>query len=180
MRLNSLVDDLVKYSFSTIKAEPDVIDLNEVLKEVMEDLELVIAENDACITAQELPKIKVVHVQMRQLFSNLLTNAIKYKREGELPKITISADIIDQIDINDPDKKYHRLTFTDNGIGIDQTHLSKIFTIFQRLHKRDEYTGNGIGLAICKKIMENHEGKIEAESVLDEGSRFHLYFPIKK
>jgi signal transduction histidine kinase len=179
MRLNSLVDDLVKYSYSTTKAEPDVIDLNEVLKEVIEDLELIIAENDACITAGVLPKIKVAHVQMQQLFSNLLTNAIKYKRVDEKPKISIIADILDQVDMNDPDKKYHKLTFTDNGIGMDQTHLSKIFTIFQRLHKRDEYSGNGIGLAICKKIMENHEGKIEVESILNKGSCFHLYFPVK-
>jgi signal transduction histidine kinase len=180
MRLNSLVDDLVKYSYSTIKTEPEIIDLNEVLREVTEDLELVINENDARITAMELPKMKVAHVQMRQLFSNLLTNAIKYKRAGERPNVFINTDIIDQVDVNDPDKKYYKLTFTDNGIGMDQTHLSKIFTIFQRLHKRDEYSGNGIGLAICKKIMENHEGKIEVESVLMKGSSFHLYFPIKK
>jgi signal transduction histidine kinase len=179
MRLNSLVDDLVKYSYSTTKTEPDVIDLNEILEEVIEDLELIIVENDASITAAVLPKIKVAHVQMRQLFSNLLTNAIKYKRADERPKINIIADITDQVDLNDPDKKYHKLTFSDNGIGMDPTHLSKIFTIFQRLHKRDEYSGNGIGLAICKKIMENHEGKIEVESILNEGSNFHLYFPVK-
>jgi signal transduction histidine kinase len=179
MRLNSLVDDLVKYSYSTIKTEPDVIDLNEVLKEVMEDLELVINENDADITTGVLPKINVARVQMRQLFSNLLTNAIKYKKENEKPRICISTNIVDQINANESEKKYYKLTFTDNGIGMDQTHLSKIFTIFQRLHQRNEYSGNGIGLAICKKIMENHKGKIEVESVLNGGSSFHLYFPVK-
>jgi signal transduction histidine kinase len=180
MRLNSLVDDLVKYSYSTIKTEPDVVDLNEVLQEVMEDMELIITENDACIQSEKLPRLKVAHVQMRQLFSNLLTNAIKYKRVNEKPVIFISAATINKVDENNPEKKYYKLTFTDNGIGMDQTHLSKIFTIFQRLHKRDEYSGNGIGLAICKKIMENHGGKIEVNSVLNEGSSFHLYFPLKK
>lgn len=179
MRLNSLVDDLVKYSYSTVKTEPDVIDLNVVLKEVMEDMELIITENDASINHEVLPRMRVVHVQMRQLFSNLLTNAIKYKQVNEKPVIFISAESVDKIDGNDPEKKYYKLTFTDNGIGMDQTHLSKIFTIFQRLHKRDEYSGNGIGLAICKKIMENHGGKIEVESALNEGSSFHLYFPLK-
>jgi signal transduction histidine kinase len=179
MRLNSLVDDLVKYSYSTIKTQPDVIDLNDVLIEVIEDLELIITENDACIHAAVLPKLNVAHVQMRQLFSNLLTNAIKYKRVNEKPVISISVNIVDQIDVNDPDKKYHKLTVTDNGIGMDPNHLSKIFTIFQRLHRRDEYSGNGIGLAICKKILENHEGKIEVESRLNEGSSFHLYFPAR-
>lgn len=179
MRLNSLVDDLVNYSYSTIKTESDVIDLNEVLKEVMEDLELIITENDACIQSETLPKLNVAHVQMRQLFSNLLTNAIKYKKVNEKPVIFISVDVIDKVDANNPDKKYHKLTFSDNGIGMDQVHLPKIFTIFQRLHRRHEYSGNGIGLAICKKIMENHLGKIEVESKLNEGSDFHLYFPVK-
>lgn len=178
LRLNSLVNDLVTYSYNTIKTEADLIDMNQVVKEVIDDLELIIFENDAKIILDPLPQIKVSHVQMRQLFSNLLANAIKYKKEKVKPEIVISSDIIDQVDLNLPLKKYYRISIKDNGIGMDPLHLTKIFTIFQRLHKRDEYSGNGIGLAICKKIMENHEGKISVESNLDEGSIFHLCFPI--
>ncbi len=177
-RLTSLVDDLVKYSYSTTKIEAhDKVDLNEVLKEVMEDLELIIHENEASIIPMSLPVMSVSHVQMRQLFSNLLINAIKYKRENEKPRIYIFNEISDQIDVSNKNKKYYKISISDNGIGMDENHLSKIFTIFQRLHKRDEYAGNGIGLAICKKIMENHGGKIEVKSTLNEGSVFSLYFP---
>jgi signal transduction histidine kinase len=178
LRLNSLVDDLVKYSYSTAKNGSDSIDLNEVMKEVLEDLELIISENKASIEFNKLPNMNVSHVQMRQLFSNLLTNAIKYKKEGVIPQITISADIAHDIEHAPPLKNYHRIIVKDNGIGIGTIHQKKIFTIFQRLHKRHEYSGNGIGLAICKKIMENHYGKIDVESELNEGSTFYLYFPI--
>lgn len=178
LRLNSLVNDLVTYSYNTIKTEGDLIDMNQTVKEVIDDLELIISENDAKIILDTLPQLKVSHVQMRQLFSNLLANAIKYKKENVKPEIVISSDIIDQVDLSSPSKKYYRISIKDNGIGMDPLHLTKIFTIFQRLHKRDEYSGNGIGLAICKKIMENHEGKISVESDLDKGSIFHLCFPI--
>jgi len=179
VRLNSLVDDLVKYAFSAVKAEESEVDLNKIIKEVLDDLELTINEYSAKITFDDLPIIPASKVQMRQLFSNLISNAIKYSRAGVAPEISISATISDRVESNNPDKKYYHIRFQDNGIGMEKIYLNKIFTIFQRLHMRNEYSGNGIGLAICKKIMENHSGKITVESTLGSGSTFDLFFPVK-
>lgn len=178
LRLNSLVDDLVKYAFSAVKTEETEVDLNKILKEVLDDLELNINDYSAVITFDELPVIAASKVQMRQLFSNLISNAIKYSKRGIPPEITISASVSEFADTNNLQKKFHHISLQDNGIGMDKMYLNKIFTIFQRLHMRNEYSGNGIGLAICKKIMENHLGKINVESTPGEGSIFNLYFPI--
>lgn len=178
LRLNSLVDDLVKYASSTSHIEAEEVDLNCVTREVLDDLELLINETSAEIAVGSLPMIHAAHVQMRQLFANLITNAIKYSKPGVTPEITISADVVDCVDPHFPNKKFYKISVQDNGIGIDAEYIEKIFTIFARLHMPHEYTGNGIGLAICKKIMENHTGKISVESIPREGSIFHLYFPI--
>jgi len=179
LRLNSLVDDLVKYAFSAAKDEENDVDLNKVLVEVLDDLELSIKENTALIVIEKLPEISGSKIQMRQLFSNLISNAIKYSKRDVKPEIKITAEIADGAEIQATGKNYYKICIIDNGIGMDSMHLSKIFTIFQRLHMRDEYSGNGIGLAICKKIMDNHQGKINVESKLENGSIFNLYFPIK-
>lgn len=176
-RLNSLVDDLVKYAFSAVKEDTSTVDLNEVLTEVLDDLELLIKENNAKINCDGLPKIKASKVQMRQLFSNLISNAIKYSKKEMIPEITILSEKVDGNSIQMPEDNYFKICFTDNGIGMNPDHLGKIFTIFQRLHMKNEYSGNGIGLAICKKIMDNHSGKIDVESSPD-GSIFSLYLPI--
>ena len=175
LRLNSLVDDLVKYAFIANKDEELKISLGEVLKEVIDDLEITIQEKAAIIESDSLPVINGSKVQMRQLFSNLIINAIKYSKENDIPaiKIKYAHDIVIQDKI-----KYHKVSITDNGIGMEKAHISKIFTIFQRLHMRNEYSGNGIGLAICKKIMENHNGHITVESTIGSGSTFNLYFPV--
>lgn len=179
LRLNSLVDDLVKYSFSTAKTDAVDIDLNDVIKEVLEDLELPIQESNAMVTVKTLPSLVASQVQMRQLFSNLLTNAIKYSKKDTEPQITISSEITNGVDAHFPGKRFYKISFHDNGIGMEKEQLGKIFTIFQRLHMPSEYSGNGIGLAICKKIMENHMGKIDVESSPNDGSTFNIYFPIK-
>ena len=173
VRLNSLVDDLVKYAFSSVKDDMADVDLNKVLTEVKDDLEIIITENNATITLLDLPVITGTKVQMRQVFSNLIANAIKYSKKDVAPQIIIGYDIA-----TEADKFYYRVYVQDNGIGMDKAHLNKIFTIFQRLHLRNEYSGNGIGLAICKKIMENHAGRIEVESIPGSGSTFNLFFPI--
>jgi len=178
LRLNSLVDDLVKYAFSATKVESAEVDLNDVLKEVTDDLELTIKEKSAIIICGTLPKIEGSGVQMRQLFSNLLSNAIKYSKQGVDPEITITSEAVSGIDDQLTERRFYKISLRDNGIGMDQVHLTKIFTIFQRLHMRNEYSGNGIGLAICKKIMENHSGRIDVESILKKGSTFNLYFPL--
>lgn len=176
-RLNSLVDDLVKYAFSAVKDDSSKVDLNDVFKEVLDDLELMINENDASIKCEKLPLIKGSKVQMRQLFSNLISNAVKYNKENQQAEIIIYCDEIDGSSIQMPEKKYSKISFSDNGIGMNPDHLGKIFTIFQRLHMKNEYSGNGIGLAICKKIMDNHSGKIDVKSSPD-GSIFTLYLPL--
>lgn len=175
-RLNSLVDDLVKYAFTATKAEDSEIDLNEVVSEVTDDIELLIKENNVEIVLDTLPKISGSKVQMRQLFSNLISNAIKYSKKDIRPRIIITSEIV-TANINLQDKQFYKIAIEDNGIGMDKMHLEKIFTMFLRLHMRNEYSGNGIGLAICKKIMENHNGKIEVESST-EGSIFKLFFPV--
>ena len=173
VRLNSLVDDLVKYAFSSVKDDMADVDLNKVLNEVKDDLEIIISENNATITLLDLPVITGTKVQMRQVFSNLIANAIKYSKKDVAPQIIIGYDIA-----TEADKFHYRVYVQDNGIGMDKAHLNKIFTIFQRLHLRNEYSGNGIGLAICKKIMENHSGRIDVESTPGNGSTFNLFFPI--
>lgn len=176
LRLNSLVDDLVKFSLASSQKVHTEIDLNSLVEGVIDDLELIIAENDAKISFDQLPVITGSVVQMRQVFFNVLNNAIKYSKRREKSRIQISARLIN-LEENSAVKPYHLISITDNGIGMDEDHLKKIFTIFQRLHMPDQYSGNGIGLAICKKIIENHGGKIEAESVLGQGSTFNLYLP---
>jgi len=173
LRLNSLVDDLVKYAFSSVKDDMEPVDLNKVLKEVKDDLEISINENNATVIIEELPVVTGTKVQMRQVFSNLIANSIKYSKKDIAPQITIDYEIA-----NESDKFYYKVNIRDNGIGMDKAHLNKIFTIFQRLHTRNEYSGNGIGLAICKKIMENHSGRIEVQSIPGNGSVFSLFFPI--
>lgn len=178
VRLNSLVDDLVKYSYTAVKENVRKVDLNKIFSEVIEDIELLINENGAMIECGLLPPITGSKVQMRQLISSLLSNAIKYKKDDIPPVIKITSELAKGFRGDEPEKVYHKITFSDNGIGMKSSHLQKIFTIFQRLHLRDEYSGNGIGLAICKKIMENHSGKIDVESAPGIGSQFNLYFPV--
>lgn len=175
-RLNSLVDDLVKYAFSSVKDETTTVDLNDVLSEVLEDLEIIIKDSKAKIDCDKLPKIKGSKVQMRQLFSNLIINAIKYAKSNTSPEIKIFTEKTTGYEIQMTEERYFKIQIKDNGIGMNPDHLGKIFTIFQRLHMRDEYSGNGIGLAICKKIMDNHSGKIDVKSSPD-GSTFSLYLP---
>jgi signal transduction histidine kinase len=177
LRLNSLVDDLVKYAFIANKDEDTDVPLNEVLNEVIDDLEIMIDDTSATIEYEELPIIRGSKVQMRQLFSNLIVNAIKYGKKETSPVVIIK--YTEEVDIHNG-VNYNKISFADNGIGMEEAHVNKIFTIFQRLHMRNEYEGNGIGLAICKKIIENHSGHIIVESNIGEGSTFNLYFPVNE
>ncbi len=178
LRLNSLVDDLVKYSSHTAQEERTEINLASIIAEVIEDLEIIITDKKAEIHIGKLPAIRASKVQIRQLFGNLITNAIKYSKEGVAPFIEIYQAENLNAEMPNQNAKFVKIQIKDNGIGMETSHLLKIFTIFQRLHARNEYSGNGIGLAICKKIMENHSGNITVESTLNEGTTFNLYFPI--
>ena len=178
LRLNSLVDDLVSYSSHTAQEERTEINLKSVISEVIEDFEIIISDKNAKIKIGKLPIIKASRVQMRQLFSNLISNAIKYGKANTPPVIEIFQEENLNSEIPNQNSKFVKVQVKDNGIGMEKSHLLKIFIIFQRLHARNEYSGNGIGLAICKKIMENHSGNITVESKLNEGTTFNLYFPI--
>ena len=183
-RMLSLVRDILSYS-QLPKEEQQMkkIDLNEILKSVEEDFELLIEEKNATIAADKLPVIEGVPVQINQLFGNLISNALKFTSKERAPRISITTTILtgeqarSYQELN-KDRLYHRITFEDNGIGFNPKKAHQIFEIFQRLHGRSEYAGTGIGLAMCKKIVQNHNGDIVAESLEGKGARFHVYLPV--
>lgn len=179
-RMTDLIRAVLDYSRLSKKDEEfKLIDLNEVLENVKNDFELLIAEKNAIIVSDQLPHVNGISLQMHQLFSNLINNALKFSVKEPVIKIlctTVSANEI-LIDGNKPYAKYFKLKFNDNGIGFDSKNVERIFSIFQRLHTKEEYSGTGIGLAVCKKIIENHEGFIEAYGKLGEGAEFTIYLP---
>jgi len=144
---------------------------------VLQDLEARITETGATITVDELPTIEADPMQMRQLFQNLLGNALKFHREGVPPEIHISSNCDPETDTPRP---MCHLTIADNGIGFEQEYATRIFGVFQRLHARTEFEGTGVGLALCRKIVERHRGAIRAESTPGEGSRFIVTLPQKQ
>ncbi|RXJ52654.1 CHASE3 domain-containing protein [Gelidibacter gilvus] len=182
-RMRSLIDDLLQFS-RTNKSEEAFEDsnLNILLETAKHDLAEIISDKRARISSDSIPSMKVIPFQIKQLFLNLMSNSLKYSRENVAPVITISYS---QTDISDLPKvkfskhnRYHTITVKDNGIGFDQEYAEQIFTLFSRLHNKNEYSGTGIGLSICKKIVENHQGYIIAESHLNQGATFTVYLPI--
>lgn len=163
-----MIQDILVYSKITNKERNlTYFNTNKVLEQCYLNLKTSIDDNDAQITHDDLPTIKVDEQLMVQLFQNIISNAIKY-RGYESPKIHISAK---------KDDKQWLFSVKDNGIGISGKHLDKIFTIFQRLHTNEEYEGTGIGLAIAQKIVHQHGGKIWVESKLGEGTVFYFTIP---
>ncbi|MEJ1237140.1 PAS domain S-box protein [Chryseolinea sp. T2] len=180
-RMRQLMDDLLSYSrLSKSESLTKDVDLNEVVKASLNDLELKVAEKHAQINVNHLPVIKGIEFQLHQLFTNLLTNALKFSRPGVTPEIIISSARIRGKDIPlglvNGTSGYHKITVSDNGMGFNQSDAARIFDVFQRLHQSKEVTGTGIGLAIVKRIMENHGGAVNAMSNPGEGATFHLYF----
>ncbi|AKB27682.1 sensory transduction histidine kinase [Methanosarcina siciliae T4/M] len=164
-RMQSLINDLLEFSRVTTKArELEPTDCESILKYVLSDLEFSIKENEATVSYDSLPEIMADGTQLTQVFQNLISNAIKF-RSKETPKIHVSAE-------NEGDK--WRFSVQDNGIGIDPKYAEKIFELFKRLHKREDYPGTGIGLSICKKIIERHGGDIWVESEPGRGSTFYF------
>lgn len=181
-RMQMLIKNLLAYSrLSKEKKEYLNVDLNEILEKVQEDLEATIKEKKVQITMRNLPQLRAVPFQMEQLFNNLLSNSIKYANIHTRPKIIIDCQKIKANDITETFSKkalyYYCISLIDNGIGFDQANSKKIFGLFQRLHQKHEYSGTGIGLAICKKIVENHKGHIVADSIIDKGTTFRIYLP---
>ncbi|MFD2245386.1 sensor histidine kinase [Pontibacter ruber] len=173
-RMQNLINDLLEFSRVTSKSKPFVkVDLNNILKEVLSDLEIMIEKTGAEIKHSELPVIDAEPTQMRQLFQNLISNAIKFRKENEKPVINIFAKHL-QLKAHltgTPGDELIELHFEDNGIGFDEKYLDRIFNIFQRLEGQ-KYEGSGIGLAICRKIAIRHGGDITARSQTGIGTRF--------
>ncbi|SFZ92352.1 PAS domain S-box-containing protein [Flaviramulus basaltis] len=181
-RMQSLIQNLLAYSrIDSSKKDFEKVDLNNVLDKVREDLTTRIKDAEAEILADKLPKIKGVIFQMEQLFTNLISNALKFTDTNKTPKIHIKYEQVHASkmpeDILKSTKYYHKISFIDNGIGFDSEHAEKIFEVFQRLHQKTEYSGTGIGLAICKKIAENHNGYILADGTAGVGAEFIIYLP---
>lgn len=183
-RMQQLIDDLISYSRTSSMSKINYVstNMNKLIDDALVDLDEIIAKEKAVIEVEPLPVLAVLPSQFRQLFVNLISNAIKYRNINEAPHIIISAEMATEAELETLDSKpnveYCRITVSDNGIGFLEEYDQKIFEPFQRLHDKDEYTGTGIGLAICKKIMLNHHGFIKAKSVPAKGSKFLIYIPI--
>lgn len=168
LRMTDLVKGLLDYARLGKNAEFERIDFNEIVDVVLSDLETSITSSNAKIKVHELPVLNALNMEIRLLFQNLISNAIKYRKPDCAPEIDISAKKI---------KSGWEFAVVDNGIGIPTDQKEKIFVIFQRLHGRAEYDGIGIGLSHCRKIAELHDGKIWVESELNSGSTFYFFIP---
>jgi PAS domain S-box-containing protein len=181
VRMQQMINDLL--SLSIISGDKSFVrcSLTKIWQEVLVTFEHKIEETKASFEITNLPEVYVVPSQFRQLFQNLLSNALKFARSGVPPVITLTHQLLSLKDVQSyhlsDDKKYLQLKFSDNGIGFDNAYAEKIFAIFQRLHHKEAYDGTGIGLAICKKIVENHGGIISATGVQHHGSTFTIVFP---
>jgi PAS domain S-box-containing protein len=174
-RMQVLINELLNFSRISRTTESYIeVDLEKVVRSVINDLEISIEQKKASIDIGHLPVIYAIPSQMRQLFQNLLSNALKFSSPDRDPRIFIEASIV-----HEEGEEMCRIKVADNGIGFDEKYADRIFNIFQRLHGRNEYEGTGIGLAIVKKIAENHRGSITARSTPGEGSVFTIVLPVK-
>ena len=181
-RMRVLIDDLLLFSrTNTTKKEFIKSDLNELFENAKAELTEMIEEKKAVITKSKLPKLNVIPYQIEQLFINLIGNSLKYNQQGIHPEIIIETEKVlskDYPDLLEQNiKKFYKISFSDNGMGFDSQFKETIFILFQRLHSKTDYPGTGIGLAICKKIVENHKGHITADSTLGKGSVFTVFLP---
>lgn len=172
-RMRTLIDDLLEFSRVVTRARPFVaVDLGEIVREVLGDLEVLIESKGAVVDVGDLPTLQADPTQLRQVFQNLIANALKFQGDGAVPHVTIRAE---------PDQDGSipgwRVTVRDNGIGFEQQHADRIFAPFQRLHGRSEFGGSGIGLAIVRRIVERHSGTITAESSPGHGAAFVIRLP---
>lgn len=184
-RMQTLIQDLLKLSRVTSRAQPfERCDLGEIVKQVLSDLEIAVDEAGAKVEVGELPTIAADPLQMRQLFQNLIANAIKFRKPGEPPEVVVSGRVFDVqealIPGVVPGGKVCQIHVTDNGIGFDEKFAEQIFVVFQRLHTREEYAGTGIGLAVCRKITDRHGGSIVAKSAQGQGASFIITLPVKQ
>jgi PAS domain S-box-containing protein len=170
-RMRDLINDLLMFSRVSTKARPFVpVSLDEIAQAVVSDLEGRIQQTGGRVELQQLPSLEADPMQIRQLLTNLIANALKFRRPGEPPVVRVGAE-------QNESESTVMLTVSDNGIGFEQIYLDRIFEVFQRLHGRQEYEGTGMGLAICRKIVVRHGGTITAESEPGKGSTFIVTLP---
>jgi PAS domain S-box-containing protein len=183
-RMRVLIHDILSFSRLSDKDNKfQLTDVQALIKELLKDFELVIEEKKATITIDELPLIEVNPGQIRQVFQNIISNALKFSRPGVDPVITISgARVGDNAYDSEPATagEYACMHIQDNGIGFDEKYMSNVFTLFKRLHTKDKYEGTGIGLAITKRIIEKHNGTIIAKSSEGKGSNFIIVLPVRQ
>ena len=188
-RMQNLINDLLTFSRVSTKTQPfQSVDLKKIAEEVVSDLEIRIEQSSGRVEIGELPVLDADAVQMRQLFQNLIGNALKFHRPGDAPLVKVYAEKIaatgasffvngEEMQIGG-NEDFCRIVVEDNGIGFDEKYLDRIFTVFQRLHGRMEYEGSGIGLAVCRKIVERHGGQISAASRAGCGAKFYIDLPL--
>jgi PAS domain S-box-containing protein len=181
-RMQTLIDDILAYSrTNTGERIFETVDISTLINEVKEDFREIIAEKNAVIDVKSTCRLSVIPFQFKQLLANLISNSLKFSKPDVTPHIeiksqTIKGGSIREVPMN-PGQKYCQITIADNGIGFDEEYRERIFEIFQRLHGKSEYSGTGIGLAIVKKIVENHHGFITATSIPNRGATFDIYLP---
>jgi PAS domain S-box-containing protein len=181
-RMSTLLKELLNFTQLSREELYKPTDLNTIVSKVLLDLELVIGQKRADLQVDPLPVLEAVPVQMHQLFYNLVNNALKFSKAGVPPVVRISARTAEPAQVAryphlHKDRIYYEIVVADNGIGFDQSYAEQIFHIFQRLHTRTEYSGTGIGLALCKKVVTNHYGVIYAEGEKGRGAAFHVLLP---
>ena len=183
-RMQLLISDLFSLtSLTKIDEVKKSVDLNKVVNFLMIDLEEKITEKNALIVVENLPEIQGYENQLKLLFNALFDNALKFTRYNVQPVIritgtTVTGAELKEVNPNLKNRKYYQISFNDNGIGFDNVYMNKMFRLFQRLHTQNsEYVGKGIGLAICQRVVTNHEGYVVADGKRDEGATFKLYFP---
>lgn len=193
LRMRRLIDDLLTFSRVISRTEPFApVNLTTVVKEVLGDLEVGIERSGATIETGELPTIEADAMQVRQLLQNLIGNALKFQPPGGKPLVRIQGKIVTPAgpgntasfarlpDGAAPEEQYCELIVQDNGIGFEEKYLDRIFAVFQRLHGRQEFEGTGIGLAVCRRIVDRHGGKITAQSKPGEGATFIVHLPVRQ
>jgi len=184
-RMGSLIDDLLSYSHVSMKPKLfEDVDLNNVIKLVLHDLELQVEEKEAKINCQTLPVIRGHQMQVRQAFQNLVSNALKFNKTGTTPDITITCkkvqgkDLSLNVSFQEKQKDFYLLEVRDKGIGFDQEDAERVFNVFTRLHGNSEYKGSGVGLSIVRKVAENHNGYAMANSEAGKGTCVQVLFPV--
>jgi len=167
-RMQDMIIGLLEYCRTGKSSEKEQINCNLLMGEIIEDFRVTIRNTDSKIVYEKLPIITGYKVELKQLFHNLLSNALKFRNKDQAPEVKITVEKIDD---------FWQFSFKDNGIGIDKIYLKEIFIVFQRLHIRSDFPGSGIGLALCKRLVELHQGKIWVESEPGKGSIFYFTLP---